>query len=158
VYSTAAYYVAALVAIVFGLSPKFGALVAAVPGGVLGGITVVLYGMIGMLGAKIWIENRVNFANPVNLVPVAAGIIIAIGNTSLEITDDFELSGIALGTIVAIAAYHFARAIAPEHMRDEGALILVGGRDTQRVDEYVEDRSRTDERIDGGLDEGRDER
>jgi uracil-xanthine permease len=158
VYSTAAYYVAALVAIVFGLSPKFGALVAAVPGGVLGGITVVLYGMIGMLGAKIWIENRVNFANPVNLVPVAAGIIIAIGNTSLEITDDFELSGIALGTIVAIAAYHFARAIAPEHMRDEGALILVGGRDTQRVDEFVEDRSRTDERIDGGLDEGRDER
>src|SRR5215207_6048534 len=114
VYSTAAYYVAALVAIVFGLSPKFGALVAAVPGGVLGGITVVLYGMIGMLGAKIWIENRVNFANPVNLVPVAAGIIIAIGNTSLQITDDFELSGIALGTIVAIAAYHFARAIAPE--------------------------------------------
>ena len=158
VYSTAAYYVAALVAIVFGLSPKFGALVAAVPGGVLGGITVVLYGMIGMLGAKIWIENRVNFANPVNLVPVAAGIIIAIGNTSLEITDDFELSGIALGTIVAIAAYHFARAIAPEHMRDEGALILVGGRDTQRVDEFVEDRSRVDERIDEGLDEGRDER
>jgi xanthine/uracil permease len=158
VYSTAAYYVAALVAIVFGLSPKFGALVAAVPGGVLGGITVVLYGMIGMLGAKIWIENRVNFANPVNLVPVAAGIIIAIGNTSLEITDDFELSGIALGTIVAIAAYHFARAIAPEHMRDEGALILVGGHDTQRVDEFVEDRTRTDERIDGGLDEGRDER
>ena len=158
VYSTAAYYVAALVAIVFGLSPKFGALVAAVPGGVLGGITVVLYGMIGMLGAKIWIENRVNFANPVNLVPVAAGIIIAIGNTSLEITDDFELSGIALGTIVAIAAYHFARAIAPEHLRDEGALILVGGRDTQRVDEFVEDRSRADERIDEGLDEGRDER
>jgi uracil-xanthine permease len=158
VYSTAAYYVAALVAIVFGLSPKFGALVAAVPGGVLGGITVVLYGMIGMLGAKIWIENRVNFANPVNLVPVAAGIIIAIGNTTLEITDDFELSGIALGTIVAIAAYHFARAIAPEHLRDEGALILVGGRDTQRVDEFVEDRKRADERIDEGLDEGRDER
>jgi len=158
VYSTAAYYVAALVAIVFGLSPKFGALVAAVPGGVLGGITVVLYGMIGMLGAKIWIENRVNFANPVNLVPVAAGIIIAIGNTSLQITDDFELSGIALGTIVAIAAYHFARAIAPEHLRDEGALILVGGRDTQRVDEFVEDRSRADERIDEDLDDGRDER
>jgi xanthine/uracil permease len=88
VYSTAAYYVVALVAILFGFSPKFGALIAAVPGGVLGGITVVLYGMIGLLGAKIWIENRVNFANPVNLVPIAAGIIIAIGNTSLQITDD----------------------------------------------------------------------
>ncbi|HSU75260.1 MAG TPA: solute carrier family 23 protein, partial [Terrabacter sp.] len=57
VYSTAAYYVAAVVAIIFGLSPKFGALVASVPGGVLGGITVVLYGMIGLLGAKIWKEN-----------------------------------------------------------------------------------------------------
>ena len=76
VYSTAAYYVAAIVAILLGLVPKFGALVNAIPGGVLGGITVVLYGMIGLLGAKIWKENRVDFANPINLVPLAAGIII----------------------------------------------------------------------------------
>ena len=80
VYSTAAYYVAALVAILLGLVPKFGALVNIAPGGVLGGITVVLYGMIGLLGAKIWKENRVDFANPINLVPLAAGIIIGIGN------------------------------------------------------------------------------
>jgi uracil-xanthine permease len=126
VYSTAAYYVAAVVAILFGLSPKFGALVASTPGGVLGGITVVLYGMIGLLGAKIWKENQVDFANPVNLVPLAAGIIIAIGNTSLEITDDFTLTGIALGTIVVIVFYHLARAIAPPEMREEGAVIAVG--------------------------------
>ena len=100
VYSTAAYYVAAVVAILFGLSPKFGAVIAATPGGVLGGITVVLYGMIGLLGAKIWRENGVDFGNPINLVPVAAGIIIAIGDTTLRFTDDFSLSGIALGTIV----------------------------------------------------------
>ena len=54
VYSTAAYVVAALVAIGFGLSPKFGAVISATPGAVLGGICVVLYGMIGLLGAKIW--------------------------------------------------------------------------------------------------------
>jgi uracil-xanthine permease len=126
VYSTAAYYVAAVVAILFGLSPKFGALVASTPGGVLGGITVVLYGMIGLLGAKIWKENQVDFANPVNLVPLAAGIIIAIGNTSLEITDDFTLTGIALGTIVVIVFYHLARAIAPPEMREEGAMLAVG--------------------------------
>jgi len=117
VYSTAAYYVAALVAIIFGLSPKFGALVAATPGGVLGGITVVLYGMIGLLGAKIWKENGVDFGNPINLVPVAAGIVIGIGNVSLVFTEDFTLSGIALGTIVAIAAYHLARSLAPEDLR-----------------------------------------
>jgi uracil-xanthine permease len=117
VYSTAAYYVAALVAILFGLSPKFGALIAATPGGVLGGITVVLYGMIGLLGVKIWTENRVDFGNPLNLVPIAAGVIIGIGNTSLKITDNFSLSGIALGTIVTIVCYHGARLIAPAYLK-----------------------------------------
>ncbi|MQY02377.1 uracil-xanthine permease family protein [Actinomadura macrotermitis] len=112
IYSTAAYYVAAIVAIAFGLCPKFGALVAATPGGVLGGITVVLYGMIGLLGAKIWIENRVDFADPVNLVPVAAAIILAIGNVTLKITDDFPLQGIALGTIAVLLGYHALNAVA----------------------------------------------
>ncbi len=126
VYSTAAYYVAAVVAILFGLCPKFGAVVSATPGGVLGGITVVLYGMIGLLGAKIWKENGVDFANPVNLVPVAAGIIIAIGDTSLKFTDNFSLSGISLGTIVVLVGYHLARAIAPPELRDEGTMMAVG--------------------------------
>ena len=135
VYSTAAYYVAAAVAIIFGLCPKFGALIAAVPGGVLGGITVVLYGMIGLLGAKIWKENGVDFANPVNLVPVAAGIIIAIGDTSLRFTEDFVLSGIALGTIVTIALYHLARAIAPAHLRDGGGTTLAVGQPGVHVEE-----------------------
>ncbi len=114
VYSTAAYYVAAAVAILFGFSPKFGALVAAIPGGVIGGITVVLYGMIGLLGAKIWVENRVDFGNPVNLVPVAAGLIIGIGGVTLKFSDQFSLSGIALGTLVTVVMYHFARLIAPK--------------------------------------------
>jgi uracil-xanthine permease len=136
VYSTAAYYVAATVAIVFGLSPKFGAVVAATPGGVLGGITVILYGMIGLLGAKIWMENDVDFANPVNLVPVAAGIVIGIGNTSLVFSDTFSLSGISLGTIVTILGYHMARALAPEHMKNSagGAVITVGRKDVQKDD------------------------
>jgi uracil-xanthine permease len=135
VYSTAAYYVAALVAILFGFCPKFGAIIAATPGGVLGGITVVLYGMIGLLGAKIWVENRVDFANPINLVPLAAGIILGIGNVTMEITDDFELGGIALGTIVTIGAYHLVRVLAPRYMQDallpgrgyeDGTAIAVG--------------------------------
>ena len=117
VYSTAAYYVAAAVAILLGLCPKFGALINIVPGGVLGGITVVLYGMIGLLGAKIWKENRVDFSNPINLVPLAAGIIIGIGNVTLQFTDNFSLSGIALGSIVAVAFWHLARWIAPEEMK-----------------------------------------
>src|SRR5215217_2734263 len=118
VYSTAAYYVAAIVAILLGLCPKFGALIFAIPGGVLGGITVVLYGMIGLLGAKIWKENRVDFANPINLVPLAAGIIIGIGNVKVDITEDFSLEGISLGTIVAVVGWHVARALAPAEMKE----------------------------------------
>ncbi len=146
VYSTAAYYVAALVAILFGLSPKFGALVASVPGGVLGGITVVLYGMIGLLGAKIWKENGVDFGNPINLVPVAAGIIIGVGNVSLVFTREFSLTGIALGTIVAVGAYHLARALAPEDLRrraDTSTLITTREArygDSDGVDDLYQDR------------------
>ncbi|MEV0420507.1 uracil-xanthine permease family protein [Streptosporangium canum] len=113
VYSTAAYYIAAVIAILFGLCPKFGALVAATPGGVLGGITVILYGMIGLLGAKIWIENQVDFSNPINMVPVGAGIILAIGPVKQMIGSHFVLEGIALGTIVVVGGYHLLRAIAP---------------------------------------------
>jgi len=126
VYSTAAYVVAAIVAILFGLSPKFGAIISATPGGVLGGITVVLYGMIGLLGAKIWKENQVDFGNPINLVPLAAGIVIGIGNVSLKFSENFTLSGIALGTIVAVGLYHLARWLAPKELRDasDGAALV----------------------------------
>ena len=106
VYSTAAYYVAAVVAILLGLCPKFGAIVNATPGGVLGGITVVLYGMIGLVGAKIWVENRVDFGNPVNMVGLAGGLIAGIGGVTLKFSDNFELGGIALGTIMVIVYFH----------------------------------------------------
>ncbi|GAA3707329.1 solute carrier family 23 protein [Nonomuraea antimicrobica] len=122
VYSTAAYYIAGVIAILFGLCPKFGALIAATPGGVLGGVTVILYGMIGLLGAKIWIENRVNFADPVNMVPIGAGIILAIGPVRHLISGEFVLEGITLGTIVVLGGYHLLRAIAgrtPEPVRSE---------------------------------------
>lgn len=127
VYSTAAYVVASLVAIAFGFSPKFGAIISATPGGVLGGITVVLYGMIGMLGAKIWKENQVDFGNPINLVPVAAGIIIGVGDVSLKITEGLTIGGIAFGTIITVAVYHLAMWLAPKELADAagGSVIIL---------------------------------
>ena len=126
VYSTAAYVVAAVVAILFGFSPKFGAIISATPGGVLGGITVVLYGMIGLLGAKIWKENKVDFGNPVNLVPVAAGIIIGVGDVSLTF-GGFTLGGIAFGTLVTVIVYHLAVKLAPAELTSDlaGAVLIV---------------------------------
>ena len=109
VYSTAAYYVAAIFAIILGLVPKFGVIINAIPGGVLGGVTLVLYGMIGLIGAKIWVENKVDFANPVNMVPLAAGLIAGIGDVSLKVTDTFVLGGISFGTLLVIVLYHLVK-------------------------------------------------
>lgn len=127
VYSTAAYYVAAAVAILLGLVPKFGQIVNATPPAVLGGITLVLYGMIGLLGAKIWKENNVDFGNPVNLVPVAAGLIMGIGlgtDKFFPISDNFTLGGIAAGTVIIVLGYHLARAVAPRV--EDGTMLSVG--------------------------------
>ncbi len=125
VYSTAAYYVAALVAILLGLSPKFGAIVNATPGGVLGGITIVLYGMIGLVGAKIWVENNVDFGDPVNLVGLAGGMIAGIGGVTLKVTDDFELGGIALGTIMVIVFFHLVNRRGDHSNRSSGEVTKV---------------------------------
>ncbi|MFE2579536.1 uracil-xanthine permease family protein [Streptomyces sp. NPDC059378] len=126
VYSTAAYWAAAGFALLFGLCPKFGEVVAAIPGGVLGGITVILYGMIGLLGAQIWLNARVDLRNPLNLVPAAAGIIIGVGNVSMKFTANFSLSGIALGTLVVITGYHALRAFAPAHLKLQTPLLDAG--------------------------------
>lgn len=110
VYSTAAYVVAAVVAFALSLMPKFGALIATIPPGVLGGAGTVLYGMIGMLGVRIWVQNRVDFSNPVNLNTAAVSLVVAIANfTWSPLGMTFE--GIALGTAAALIVYHVMRAI-----------------------------------------------
>ncbi|HET7328909.1 MAG TPA: solute carrier family 23 protein [Nocardioidaceae bacterium] len=111
VYSTAAYAVAAGVALILSMSPKFGALIATVPAGVLGGAATVLYGMIGVLGARIWVQNRVDFANPIALT--TAGVPLVIGVANYEWTlGELAFGGIALGTFAAIVIYHAMTAVA----------------------------------------------
>jgi uracil-xanthine permease len=108
VYSTASYVVAALTALILSLMPKFGAVIATIPDGVLGGAATVLYGMIGMLGVRIWVQNRVDFSDPVNLNTAAVSLIVAIANfTWNPLGMSFE--GIALGTGSALLVYHGMR-------------------------------------------------
>ncbi|MBF5030907.1 MULTISPECIES: solute carrier family 23 protein [unclassified Micromonospora] len=111
VYSTAAYWVAGGTAILLGLCPKFGALILTVPAGVLGGATTALYGLIAILGARIWIENRVDFHDPINLFTAAVAVIIGAANYTLT-AGDLSFNGIALGTAAALVIYHGMRLIA----------------------------------------------
>jgi uracil-xanthine permease len=112
VYSTAAYLVAALTAITLGLCPKFGMLVGTVPVGVLGGATTLLYGMIAVLGARIWVESRVDFRQPTNLMTAAVAVIIGAANYTIR-AGNYEFNGIALGSIGAIAIYQVLHRLAP---------------------------------------------
>lgn len=110
VYSTAAYWVAAIFAILLSIFPVFGAAVATVPAGVLGGAATVLYGMIGMLGVRIWSENRVDFSNQVNLTTAAVALIVGIADYTWEI-GNLQFAGIALGTAATLVVYHLMAAI-----------------------------------------------
>jgi len=111
VYSTAAYWVAAVTAIVLAFSPKFGALVFTVPDGVLGGATLVLYGLIGILGVRIWMDAKVDFTDPVNLTVAAAALVAGIGDLTLSI-GSVELGGIAWGSVGILVAYPLLRRLA----------------------------------------------
>lgn len=111
VYSTAAYWVAGIVAVLLGLSPKVGAVINTIPAGVLGGVTTALYGLIGVIGVKIWLDNKVDFSKPVNQFTAATALIIGIANFTLNL-GQLTFNGIALGTIAAIVVYHLMRTVA----------------------------------------------
>ncbi len=64
VYSTLLFVVAAVVSILLGFSPKFGALILSIPAPVIGGLSLVLFGLIAAMAGRIWVENRVRFLKP----------------------------------------------------------------------------------------------
>jgi uracil-xanthine permease len=110
VYSTAAYMVAGIAAILLALCPKFGALVGSIPVGVLGGATTLLYGMIAILGARIWVEARVDFRDPINLMTAAVAMVVGAANYTLHV-GDYEFNGIVLGAFGAIVLYQVLKGL-----------------------------------------------
>jgi xanthine/uracil permease len=104
--------VAALAAMALAFLPKFGALINTVPVGVIGGLGIVLYGMIGIVGARLWIEAKVDFGNPINLMTAGTGLIIAIAVTQDLVFGQFQMGGIALGTIATLVVFHLMSTVA----------------------------------------------
>jgi NCS2 family nucleobase:cation symporter-2 len=111
VYSTAAYWVAGVVAILLSLSPKVGAVFNSIPAGVLGGATTALYGLIGIIGIKIWVDNRVDFSRPVNQYTAAVALVMAVAGFTMT-WGAFELGAIVLASAAALVIYHLGNAIA----------------------------------------------
>lgn len=101
VYSTIVFVVAGVFAVFLGLSPKFGALIQTIPSPVLTGASIVVFGLITIAGAKIWIDNRVDFSDNKNLMVGAITLILGTGNFGLVI-GSFDLGGIGTATFMAI--------------------------------------------------------
>ncbi|PZO13320.1 MAG: pyrimidine utilization transport protein G [Burkholderiales bacterium] len=104
IYSTAMFVVAAVIAIVLGFSPKFGALIQAIPLAVMGGVSIVVFGLIAIAGAKIWVDNKVDFSDNKNLLVAAIPIILGTGEYTLKF-GQFGLGGIGTATFGAIFLY-----------------------------------------------------
>jgi len=109
IYSTLVFVIAAVVAIMLGFSPKFGALIGTIPWAVLGGLAIVLFGLIAVTGARIWGENKVDFSQSRNLLTVAAALTMGAGNFTVKI-GDFEMGGIGTATLTAIVLYQLLTA------------------------------------------------
>ncbi|TFY98037.1 pyrimidine utilization transport protein G [Ramlibacter rhizophilus] len=101
IYSTAIFLVAALIAIVLGFSPKFGAVIQAIPLPVMGGVSIVVFGLIAIAGARIWVENKVDFSDNRNLIVAAITLVLGTGDFTLRF-GGFALGGIGTATFGAI--------------------------------------------------------
>lgn len=101
IYSTAVFLVAGLMAVLLGFSPKFGALIQAIPLPVMGGVSIVVFGLIAIAGAKIWVDNKVDFSDNRNLLVAAITLVLGTGDYTLKF-GGFALGGIGTATFGAI--------------------------------------------------------
>ncbi|MEF9943712.1 MAG: solute carrier family 23 protein, partial [Burkholderiaceae bacterium] len=108
VYSTLLFVVAALMAIVLGFSPKFGALILTIPSAVLGGVSIVVFGLIAVAGARIWVINKVDFGDNRNLITAAVTLILGAGNFKIAV-GGFTMDGIGTATFGSILLYALLR-------------------------------------------------
>jgi len=108
IYSTAMFVVAALIAIVLGFSPKFGALIQTIPLAVMGGVSIVVFGLIAAAGAKIWVDNKVDFSDNANLITAAVTLVLGTGDFTLRF-GGFALGGIGTATFGAILLHALLR-------------------------------------------------
>jgi putative pyrimidine permease RutG len=104
VYSTLLFAVAAIGSILLGFSPKFGALILSIPGPVIGGLSIVLFGLIAAMAGRIWVQNNVDFSNPRNLITVGAALTAGAGDLTLKF-GGFTMGGIGTATFGAIILY-----------------------------------------------------
>ena len=97
--------IAAVFAILLGLIPKLGAVILTIPTPLIGGISIVLFGMIASIGIRTVVEHKVDFSHSRNLLISAVILVLSLGGAVLPIplgSGKIEIAGMALGAIAGI--------------------------------------------------------
>lgn len=94
--------IAAVFAILLGGIPKLSAIIQTIPVPLVGGISIILFGMIAGTGIRSIVENKIDYTQSKNLIITASILVLALGGASIPIGDNFTLSGMALAAIVGI--------------------------------------------------------
>jgi uracil permease len=118
VYDPAVIRIAAVFALLFGLSPKLAAVFQSFPPGVLGGVSILLFGMIASVGIRTLSEARIDFTHSRNLIVVSLILVLGLGGAKVPVTlgeVHLELHGMALAALVGV----LANALLPESLDRE---------------------------------------
>ncbi|GEK91857.1 uracil-xanthine permease family protein [Alkalibacterium kapii] len=93
---------AAVIAVALSFMGKFTALISTIPVAVLGGMSILLYGVIASNGLKVMIEDKVDFNQSRNLVIASSMLVIGLGEAVFDIAGVLTLSGTALSAMTGI--------------------------------------------------------
>jgi uracil permease len=102
VFNPAVMRIAAIFAIIISFIGKFRGVIETIPGPVIGGISILLFGMISSIGIRNMIDARVNMDDPRPLIISAAMLVLGVGNAVFNISETVSLSGLALSALVGI--------------------------------------------------------
>jgi uracil permease len=102
VYSVWVIRGAAILAILFSCIGKVAAVIQSIPGAVMGGITLLLYGVIASSGIRMFVEQKVDFSKSYNMILAAVTFIIGVSGASIKLVGDVELKGMALAAVIGM--------------------------------------------------------
>jgi uracil permease len=114
---------AAVLALMFGFVGKITALISTIPTAVMGGVSILLFGIIASSGLRMLIDNKIDLGEKRNLIISSVILVIGVGGAFIQVSDNLQIAGMALATIIGIALN----------------LILPGGSSQQSVEKMFEE-------------------
>ena len=90
--------------------PKLAALVDTLPAGVIGGMSLVLFGVVVMIGVRVWLDNHVNLADPLTMMVAGAAIVAGAGNLTIDI-GSMRLGGVVWGSLLIVLGHPLLRTL-----------------------------------------------